>query len=184
MFKDIVLENSRRKQIYKLIRRNPGLHLRELQRRLGIPLSSLEHHVDYMIRKDVLYRQRDGRYTRYFSRQLTEDERQLISVLRHEKLREIVSIVLEEKKVKFQDLVDYLDLPSSTLSYYLKHLVDHHVLSREKVGYDTVYSVQDKRVERVILIYEPGLTDKLVDKVMSAFLETDFRNVDRRIMRE
>ena len=180
MIKDFVLENSRRMRIYRLIRRNPGLHLRELQRRLDIPLSSLEHHVDYMIRKNILYREKDGRYTRYFSRQLTYDERKLISALRHEKLREIVLLVLEEEKVKFQVLMEYLGLPSSTLSHYLKYLVDHDVLARERVGYESVYSVNDDRVEKVMVIYEPGLTDKLIDRVMRTFIETKFRRVNSK----
>jgi predicted transcriptional regulator len=175
MFKDIVLENSKRKEIYRLVKRNPGLHLRELQRRLEIPLSSLEHHVDYMIRHKVLHKQRDGRYVRYFAGQTTLDERKLISALRHERLRETVLIVLEQKDVKFQELKNHLDLPSSTLSHYLKYLVDHGILRRQRIGYENIYSIQDQRVGKVLIVFEPSLTDKIVDKVMRTFMETNFK---------
>ena len=180
MFRDAVLENSRRKQIYNFIRRNPGFHLRELQRRLEIPLSSLEHHIDYMIRHKVLFKQRDGRYVRYFAENSTSEDKKLISALRHERLRQIVLIILETEEVKFQDLRNHLDLPSSTLSYFLKYLVDRGILRREKVGYENIYSIQDKRVGKVLVIYEPSFADRLVDKVSRTFLETNFRNTDRK----
>jgi predicted transcriptional regulator len=181
MFKDIVLENSRRNQIYKFIKKNPGFHLREIQRRLNIPLSSLEHHIDYMIRHNVLYKQKDGRYIRYFAGQITDEERRLISVLRHKKLREIVLVVHEQKKVKFQDLKNVLNLPSSTLSHYLKHLTDRCILIRQKVGYENVYSIQEPRVKKLLVMYEPSLTDKIVDKVLGTFIETDFKKAGRKM---
>lgn len=180
MFKDAVLANLRRKKIYNFVRKNPGFHLRELQRRLRIPLSSLEHHIDYMIRHNVLYKERDGRYVRYFAGQSTKEERKLISALRHEKLREIVLIILENKEVKFQDLKNCLDLPASTLSYFLKYLVDRCILRREKVGYENIYQIQDQRVSKVLVIYEPSFTDRIVDKVSRTFMEIDFKNADRK----
>jgi predicted transcriptional regulator len=184
MFKKIVLENSKRKKIYDFIRRNPGFHLRELQRRLKIPLSSLEHHVDYMVRHNVIYKEREGGYTRYFAEQSTEGERKLISALRNEKMREIVSIVLEKKGVKFQDLKDYLNLPASTLSYYLKYLVDYHILGRKQIGYESVYSIRDPKVRKALLIAESSFTDRLIDKVLRSFMETDFKNVNRKYVKK
>ena len=180
MFKKIVLENSKRKKIYDFIKRNPGFHLRELQRRLEIPLSSLEHHVDYMVRHQVIYKEREGGYTRFFAQQPTDEERKLISALRHEKMREIVSIVLEKKDAKFQDLKDYLNLPSSTLSYYLKYLVDYNILGRQQIGYESVYSIQDLKVRKALLMAESSFTDRLIDKVLRSFMETDFKNLSRK----
>jgi predicted transcriptional regulator len=180
MFKKIVLENSKRKKIYDFIKKNPGLHLRELQRRLEIPLSSLEHHVNYMVRHHIIYKEKEGGYTRYFAQQPTEEERKLISALRHEKMREIVSIVLDKKDAKFQDLKDYLNLPSSTLSYYLKYLVDYHILVRQQIGYESIYSIQDPKVRKALLMAEPSFTDRLIDKVLRSFMETNFKNLSQK----
>ena len=179
MIKEIILENSKRKEIYGFIKRNPGFHLRELQRRLEIPLSSLEHHVDYMVRHQVIYKEKSGGYTRFFAQLPTDEERRLISALRNEKMREIVAIVLDKKDAKFQDLKDDLNLPSSTLSYYLKYLVDHQILDRQQIGYESIYSIQDLKVRKALVLAEPSFTDKLIDKVLRSFLETDFKNLNR-----
>ena len=123
MFKEIILENSRRKKIYGLVKKNPGLHFREIHRRLNIPLSSLEHHLNYMTRNNVIYVRKDGGYTRYFCEPLSKEEQKIISAIRHKKLREIVAILIEKEEVKYHDLKDFLQLSPSILSYYLKYLM-------------------------------------------------------------
>ena len=82
--------------------------------------------------------------------------------------------------MKFQDLKDYLNLPSSTLSYYLKYLVDYHILGRQQIGYESIYSIQDLKVRKVLLMAESSLTDRLIDKVLRSFMETDFKNLSRK----
>jgi predicted transcriptional regulator len=180
MFKEILLENSKRKRIYEFIKNNPGFHFRELQRRLKIPLSSLEYHIDYMVRHQVIYKEKEGLYARYFAQQPTREELKLISALRHEKVREIVAIVLEKNDVKFQDLKDYLNLPSSTLSYYLKYLMDYNILARQQIGHETIFSIENQSVQKALLIAKPSFTDKLIDKVLSTFMETDFKLVKKK----
>jgi hypothetical protein len=73
-----------------------------------------------------------------------------------------------------------LDISNSTLSYYLKYLVEHSILRRQKVGYEDIYSIQDQRVEKILVMYEPSLIDKLADKALRTFLETDFKNTIRK----
>ena len=180
MFKEILLENSKRKRIYEFIKNNPGFHLRELQRRLKIPLSSMEYHIDYMVRHQVIYKEKEGLYARYFAQQPTHEELKLISALRHEKVREIVAIVLEKNDVKFQDLKGYLDLPSSTLSYYLKYLMDHNILARQQIGRETIFSIENQSIQKALLMAKSSFTDKLIDKVLNTFMETDFRHVRKK----
>ena len=120
MLKDVILENNRRREIFNFLKANPGLHLRELQRRLKLPLTSLEHHLDYMVRKKVIYREKDGRFTRFYAMLLDEEDKKVISALRQKRLREIVLIILGKEGAKFQELQEILGLPSSTLFHYLK----------------------------------------------------------------
>jgi predicted transcriptional regulator len=180
MYKEILLENSKRKRIYEFIKNNPGFHFRELQIILKIPLSSMEYHIDYMVRHQVIYKEKEGLYARYFAQQPTREELKLISALRHEKVREIVAIVLEKTDVKFQDLKDYLNFPSSTLSYYLKYLMDHNILARQQIGHETIFSIENQSVQKALLMAKSTFTDKLIDKVLSTFMETNFKDVKKK----
>jgi predicted transcriptional regulator len=175
MFKEIILENSRRKKIYGLLKKFPGLYFREIHRRLNIPSYSLEHHLSYMTRNNVIYNRKDGGYTRYFCDPLSKDEQKIISALRHKRLREIVTILIEEEEVKYHDLREFLQLSPSILSYYLKCLIDNKIVTRKKVGYENIYSLYDQRAKKVIIAYEPRFFSKLAEKAISTFMETEFK---------
>jgi predicted transcriptional regulator len=175
MLKDIILENSRRKEIYDFIKKNPGFHFRELQRRLKIPLSSFEHHIDFMIRHQIISKEKDGGFTRFFAQEMSQEEKRLLSTLRNRRVQEIVLLLLTKNEIKYQDLKNQLNVHSSSLSYYLKHLVDKNIIQRQKIGYENVYSIVDRRVAKVLAIHKPKLIDKLTDKVMHTFLESYFK---------
>mgnify|MGYP001052743214 CR=1 FL=1 len=176
MFKDEILENERRRKIYAVIEANPGIHLRELQRVLNIPLATLEYHLSYMTRKKIVHRETVGHHKGYYTKPLNPEDKKVLSALRQKRMREIVLIILANKKVKYQFLLDYFKLPPSTLSFYLKYLVDNNILARDKIGYENLYTVQDEdKVAKVLISYKSSFLDTLVDKALSTWMETQFR---------
>lgn len=176
MLKKLILENQRRKEIYDFLVSNPGFHMRGIQRKLKLPLTSLEYHLDYMVRKKLLIRERDGRFTRFYANFLDDKDEEVISILRQRKLKEIIMLIIAKGSITYQDLQNIMNLPSSTLSYYIKQLTDHGLISREKQGTETHYKIIDERVERVLVAYSSSFLDRLVDRVLFTFVETQFRN--------
>jgi len=173
MFKDEILENENRRKIYDIIVENPGIHLRELQRVLDTPLTTLEYHLSYLVRRKIIYSESDLHFKRYYAKPLEKEDKKVISALRQKRLREIVLLILANEKAKYQFLSEYLNLPNSTLSFYLKYLVDNGILSKEKVGYETLYTVKDEdRVAKVLIAYRTSFLDKLIDKSLNTWLET------------
>jgi predicted transcriptional regulator len=173
MFKDEILENENRRKIFSIIEANPGIHLRELQRVLDLPLTTLEYHLGYMARKRIVFAETDAYYKRYYAKPLNREDKKVVSALRQKRMREIVFLVLQNEKVKYQFLADTLKLPHSTLSFYLKYLVDNAILAKDKIGYENIYTVQDEdRVARVLVAYKSSFLDKLVDKALNTWMET------------
>lgn len=173
MFKKEILENENRRKIYSLIEANQGIHLRELQRLLNMPLTTLEYHLSYMVRKAIVIGEKEGHFRRYYTKPLSREDKKVLSALRQKRMREIVLVIAANEKAKFQYLSDHLKLPSSTLSFYLKYLVDKGILAREKIGYEMMYTVRDEdRVAKVLIAYRTSFLDKLVDKALSTWLET------------
>jgi len=182
MFKDEILENERRREIYVIVEANPGIHLRELQRVLNMPLATLEYHLSYMARKQIIYKEKDGHYIRYYVKPFEPEDKKILSALRQKRMREIVLIILTNKKVKYQFLADYLKLPHSTLSFYLKYLVDHNILVKDKIGYENLYTIRDEdRVAKTLIAYKSGFLDKLVDKALSTWMETRFHKEKEKL---
>ncbi len=172
--KEKVLENEHRRAIYEFVKENPGLHMRELQRKLDIPLSTLEYHLDYLERKEILSQEDDRRYCRYFAEELTEAERKLLSALRQKRLREIILLTLSEELLCFKDLSREINIADSTLSHYLGLLCDNNILEREKIGAENCYRVaSEATVVRSLLCYKTSFVDKLVDNVLASFIEIE-----------
>lgn len=173
MFKDEILENENRRRIYEIIEESPGIHLRELQRNLSMPLTTVEYHLSYMARKKIIYSETDTHYKRYYAKPLDEADKKVLSALRQKRMREIVLLVLSNGKAKYHYIADYLNLPHSTLSFYLKYLVDNGILVKDKIGYETIYTVKDEdKVAKVLVTYKASFLDKLIDKTLSTWLET------------
>ena len=180
MFKEEILENERRSRIYEFIKKNPGLHLRELQRRLNLPLTSLEYHIDYMVRKNVLFKESGKHYSRYYARHLDDEDKKILKSLRQKRLREIVIILLQKEKAKYSFLLRILDIPPSTLSFYLKYLIKNKIISKNKIGYENIYTINEKdRIAKVLITYKSSFIDKLIDKTLNTWLETQFRKNPR-----
>jgi predicted transcriptional regulator len=176
MFKDEILENERRRKIFALIEASPGIHLRELQRVLEIPLTTLDYHLSYMTRRKVVFAETEGHHKRYYAKPLDPEDRKVLSALRQKRMRDIVLTVMANEKAKHQLLADSLKLSHSTLSSYLKYLVDKNILAREKIGYENLYTVRDEdRVARVLIAYKPSFLDKLVDKTLETWMEANPR---------
>jgi predicted transcriptional regulator len=172
--KEKVLENEHRRVIYNFVKENPGLHMRELQRQLEIPLSTLEYHLDYLEKKDIVSLEDDRRYCRYFAEDHTEYEKKLLSALRQRRLREIILLVLSEKLMSFKELSKEIRIADSTLSHYLGFLSDDEILVRERIGNESYYRIfSEDIVIRMLLCYKTSFVDKLVDNVLSSFLDVD-----------
>jgi predicted transcriptional regulator len=173
MFKAEILENENRRKIYLLIEANPGIHFRELQRNLNIPLTTLDYHLNYMVRKKIVFGEKEAQFRRYYTKPLDREDKKVLSALRQKKLREIVLVVTANQKAKYQFLSEYLKLPYSTLSFYLKYLVEKGILEREKIGNETFYTVKDEdRVTKILIAYRTSFLDKLIDKALSTWLES------------
>src|SRR4030067_1455947 len=173
MFKEKFLQKENRRRVYSIIETTPGIHMRELQRVLDMPLTTLEYHLTYMSRKKIIFKESDSHYKRYYVRPLDSEDKKILSALRQKKMREIVFIILKNKTARYQSLADQTRLPNSTPSFYLKFLIGNMVLAKEKIGYENIYTVRDEeRVARVLIAYKASFLDKVVDKALNVWMET------------
>jgi predicted transcriptional regulator len=176
MFKDEILENVSRHKIYITIKKNPGLHLRELQRTLNIPLATLQYHLNYMTRRNIIIEEKSEHYTRYYVSPLEAEDKKILSILRNKRLREIVMIIIVNEKTKSHFLIDTLKLPASTISLYIKYLFDNNIIERTRVGYENIYTLKNQdRIEKILISYQTSLLDTVVDKWTSTWLENQSR---------
>jgi len=129
-----------------------------------------------MQRKKIIFSEKKEAFIRFYIKPFDDADKKILSVLRQKRLRDIVFLVLVNQNVKFKFLIEKLNLPRSTLSYYLKYLVDNGLLEKEKIGYEHVYTIiNEDIIVKILISYKASLIDKLVDRTMTTWLETRFR---------
>src|SRR2546430_11218845 len=96
-----------RERVLALVTSQPGLHLRELPRRLGLSLRSVRYHLEGLEEGERVTPHRSGRFARWFAAGavLTED-RALISAFRVRGEKAILPALLRGGPMRFAPLAE------------------------------------------------------------------------------
>jgi predicted transcriptional regulator len=129
-----------------------------------------------MARRNVIIEEKTEHYTRYYCSPLEPEEKKLLSILRQRRLREIVVIILLSKKAKYQFIVETTNVPASTVSFYLRCLMESNIIERTKIGYENVYTLKDEdKIAKVLIAYQTSFFDQLVDRWISTWFEPNIQ---------
>jgi len=166
------LELETRRRIYGEISAFPGMYFRELQRTLGLEVGETEYHLSYLERAGLISAQIEGNRKRYFAKgALDERERRLLSLLRQEVPRQIAMEILLAGKRSFHDLLETVGKAKSTVSFHLSKLSEAGHLHVERVGKESVYSLEDpERIAKALITYKGTFADEAVDRFAEAWL--------------
>lgn len=170
------LELETRRRIYELIKKTPGIHFRELERRLHLVVGNLQYHLQYLEKRNIIRVSNDEDYVRYFvkDRSLSEKERQIISFLRRSGCRHILLQLLRNPELNNKELSRAVGLSPSTISWNLNKLAEAGIIERNKIGRISKFTVVDpSAVTELLICYKESFLDTLVD----GFIEMwEFRN--------
>ena len=162
-----------RRKIYEEIVLNPGLHFRELQKRLNIPTGVLEYHIGVLVREELVVYREDGKYKRFFANStMTREERRIMGTLRSGVERKIVLLLLENGRMKHGELSHRLDISPSTLSYHLSKLVKNGIVDKNTEGRDRSYFViRPEQIAKTMIKYRKSFLDSLVDNFAKWYMK-------------
>ena len=121
MIKKDVLELETRRKIYKTILKNPGLHLREIQRQINIPYSSLKYHLNFLVKRDLISLEECRNYTRYFIKNNFGNlHKKIISLLREKTTNDIMIYLLVNICSSRSELSKLFNKDDATVLFHLK----------------------------------------------------------------
>ncbi len=162
-----------RKRIYDFVSSSPGCHLRELQRRLGIPLGTLEYHLKYLVDREYLSIREEGGYKRYYPVGMMRSvDKNILSLLRQDIPRRLVMHLLLHPNSKFGDLAEKFDAAPSTLSFHVSKLLKAGIVSKTRTGRETTYKVDNEHeVAMVLIAHRRSFLDVLVDSFVGTWTD-------------
>lgn len=166
----LTLETRRR--VFQFIRAHPGLHLRALERRLGIALGNLRYHLDYLERENFVTSRSDGYRKTYFSaRDVYLLDRDRLALLRQRVPRRIILHLVLTPTSSFEDLRDLVGVSKSTLSFHLKKLTETGVVTvRRREGRNEYFLEEPKRVVELLITYQSSFLDSAIDRTLEVWL--------------
>jgi predicted transcriptional regulator len=149
--------------LLSFVQRYPGVHLREIRRRLAIPIGTLDYHLYQLGRKGLIAVRFQGGYKCCFPETppgfgtpIPEEEKVLLALLRQEVPRAILLTLYLDGPVSPQRLGEGIATSPSNLSYFLKRLEAVGVLERSGAGTTrTVRLLEPTRIHAILLRYPP-----------------------------
>jgi predicted transcriptional regulator len=167
---DQLLELETRQSIYDLIERVPGLHMREIQRRLNLEVALVDYHLYIMEKAEIVTSQKEGGYKRFYvspsESGLDSNKRRILGVLRQKIPLQVTLYLLKEKQATHTKISNDLEIKPSKLSFHLKKMRKLGILKKLQPGEGKGYVVEDEAlVIRLLLRYKPpqDMMDEFAD---------------------
>ena len=171
MIREDSLALETRRHIYNTIVKYPGLHERELARKLDMSLSTLDYHLHYLEKRDILVFRKDGRYTRYFAtRKVSQEDKKIIAILRQKTPRSLVLYLLAHPNAIHKEIAKNVGKSPSTISFHLKKMVGVGIVEAISIGRETTYHITDEdKVVKPLLTYKETFMDDAVDRFVDTW---------------
>ncbi len=154
---DEIFELNTRRQIYELVLKNQGLHLSKIAEILNMNISLVEYHLLFLEKNGIVYSDKTSGYARFYTKTgIGNSDRSTLSVLRQEIPLQIVLYLLKTNIAPHKDILKICNVAPSTLSYHLKKLVKHGIISTTTYGEERGYSITNKEeIIRLLVQYKP-----------------------------
>ena len=189
--KKIIIELETRKCIYQFILKYPGLHFRELSRKLRIPISTLNYHLKYLEKRGLITAKPEGKYTLYYvSNKIGNSQKKMLHLLRQETPRNIILYLLLSACASRIELSRSLEKHPTTIKLHLKKLLDMDIIEpaavndgevhvkhgsikiveRTPVGTEIIYRLKDVHsIEDSVILYKKRTLDDTFCDILSVY---------------
>jgi predicted transcriptional regulator len=159
-----------RDKIYSTIGNNPGLHFREIQRRVGIATGALQYHLDYLKKKNLVREEKQGKFSHFYAMAAPAVDSRLMNLLRQESVRKIVLFLMNKRRATLQTISKNILLSLSTTSFHMQKLTESGVVNQKVIRGKLYFFLNDKESVLGILVeYRKSFLDELVENFVDVW---------------
>jgi predicted transcriptional regulator len=164
--------------LLSFVQRYPGVHLREIRRRLKIPIGTLDYHLYRLGRQGLVLIRFQGGYKCCFPAvsavargPIPEAQKTLLSLLRQPLPRALLLHLYLEGPTSPALLGAAVETSGPNLSYFLKRLEGAGVLARDGQGSSRRVRLVDAKQVHTVLLEYPPLAETQVDRFLRFWSE-------------
>jgi len=153
-----------RDRIFSTIAQNPGLHFREIQRRVGYATGAMQYHIDYLKKKGHIREEKEGKFSRFYAVAGESVDSKLMGLLRQESVRRITLFLMDKRKATLQAISKGINLGLSTTGFHMQKLIQTGFVVETKSRGKIFYVLNEKeKILGLLVQYRHSFLDELVD---------------------
>jgi predicted transcriptional regulator len=157
-------------RLLQLVRRIPGIHLREVQRQTGLGLGDTVYQLGKLNSLGLIDSTRHGRYKRYYPVDIGADDRKVFSALLFPTRRRILQLLLANQNPSLSKLASDLKLSKSTVNWHLMILQsDGIVIVKSSAAIAVGYQLADSKMVTNLI---SRLRLSTIDRLSQGYLES------------
>jgi DNA-binding MarR family transcriptional regulator len=131
-----VFRNVLRRVIHKTIKENPGIHFREIMRKLSLKPGTLSYHLNILEKKSYVKSVQKGIYRCFYLANIKSDFKIVLSTLQ----QNILLTINDNPGITLTELSDTIGKNKMALNYHTHKLEDCGMIKKEKKGKIVTYS--------------------------------------------
>ena len=181
--KQKILELENRKNIYEFIDKHPGVHQRQIIRKINLSEGTVKYHLDYLIKNGYINKNISSGYARFYpSKKIGTIEKKILDIFRQETPRQILIILLSKFGISQADISRELKKDSKNIGRHLKKLIEADIIEPAEFKDDLMFTGRKfvkflKRSpvgrEKIYILKNPALIVEFIVKYKDTFLDEE-----------
>lgn len=139
--RDSALQHPSRRRIHEIVSEQPGICVADVCRLADLSRSTVDYHLDILVRHDLLALRREGKLHHIYARDqnLDRGEKQAYAALRNARCRRIASFVDANPGSNQSAISNALAIPRSRAYEFLRGLQESGILEARRQGREVQY---------------------------------------------
>ena len=175
--------NENTQLVLEFIRKNPGCHMRQIQRELDMAMGTIQYHLNSLEEMGRIVSERSDSHRYYFPVGSFGDlERNILKILNQDSAREILLFIIERKNPTQTDIANTIKISSGTANWHLVRLLQYGIITEQKEGKFKRYQLNGKpdSVIKLLQSYHSSKWNVWSNKLAELFLSMSSQNEDNK----
>ena len=170
---------SNKELIIKTVTKHPGLRFHEIKKQSRLANGTVEHHLNYLARKDIFKVKYDGKVPRYYAYDMKNENQVILLRLRQHTTAKIIQVLLKHDCQSFAQIVKFTKRSPGTVSVYKNTLLKDKIIvgdtnecdsCKDKANKIKYRLVDSSKVRLLVEEYGKSSLKRCADNLTDVFL--------------
>ena len=158
---------------------HPGLRFHEIKKQSKLANGTVEHHLSYLSKQEVLKKKYDGKVPRYYAYDMDNENQIILLRLRQHTTAKIIKVLLKYDCQSFAQIVKFTKRSPGTVSVYKNTLLKDKIIvgdtnecdsCKEKASKIKYRLVDSRKVKFLVEEYGKSSLKQCADNLTDVFL--------------